>query len=78
MPDGKIISVQPGEYPEIDGLKEGSMVKFEGEAQLVKGGLQITNIQMEPSDNDATQEINRMTGNDSTTPAPSNGGSVGF
>lgn len=74
MPEGKIIPAAPGEYPELSGLPEGSTVKFEGEATLVKGGLQINSIELEPADNEATREVNRMTGNESA-PAGSSSGS---
>jgi hypothetical protein len=57
----KMISTKPGEYPELDGLPMGASVHFEGDAELVEGGLRISSIQMEPSDNEATREVNRMT-----------------
>lgn len=76
MPKGKVISVAEGEYPELDGLSEGAMISFEGMGQLVKGGIQINSISMEPADNEATNEVNRMTKQEgvSTNFSPSSGG----
>jgi len=61
MPEGKLIPVQPGEYPELDNLPEGSKVKFEGEAELTKDGLLIKSIDLQ-TDNDATRELSKMIG----------------
>lgn len=61
MPMDKIIPAKPGEYPELKDLPMGSSVHFEGEAVLVEGGLRISQINLEPSDNEATMELNRAT-----------------
>lgn len=89
MPNGKIIPYQPNEYPELDNLKEGAMVDFQGTAKIVKTGgteeggegegsmgLEIMGIDLTPSDNEATTELNRMTGKN-MKPAPAMGKSAG-
>jgi molybdopterin synthase catalytic subunit len=80
MAEGKVISYEQGEYPELDGLSEGAMIKFEGMGQLVKGGIQINSIEMEPSDNEATKEMSRMAKQDNVPSMKSDvsGGSQGF
>ena len=74
MPEGKIIPYEQGEYPELDNLPEGSKVKFEGEATLVEGGLQIDNIDLE-TENEATRSLKDMTKNDSMYSAKETKGS---
>ncbi len=64
MPNGKMISFQPGEYPDLDGLPEGTMVKFEGEGRLTSGGMEIVSFETE-AENEATRELKSMTKNDS-------------
>ena len=63
MPEGKIIPVAEGEYPELQNLPEGSKVSFEGQATLVEGGLQIDSIDLQV-ENEATRELKMMTKND--------------
>lgn len=78
-----IIPYNEQDFPNLQGLKEGSKVSFDGEATLVNTnggmGLKISNINCEPSDNEATSELNRMTGKyQSMKPMVSSGGSKGF
>lgn len=83
MPQGQILPYQPGEYPELDNLPEGTKVSFDGEATIVKTdgtqeggegegsmGLQIDNINLNP-EGDATRELKRMTGGNEPTPSGS-------
>lgn len=60
MPEGKVISYMEGEYPELDGLKEGSQVKFEGVGTTGLDGLTITSIQFE-TEGLADRELKTMT-----------------
>lgn len=45
MPEGKSISIQPGEYPELDGLKPGQKFSFSGTAIKEEGAMVIESMQ---------------------------------
>lgn len=60
MPEGKVISYMEGEYPELDGLKEGTQVKFEGVGTTGPNGLTILSIEFE-KEGIADQELKTMT-----------------
>lgn len=85
MPVGKVIPVAPGEYPQLDGVKPGSPVKFEGEATLEdqgngQMGLRITSIELE-TEGAADREFKSMTQGDqadSGGEAPSEGAGEDF
>lgn len=63
--EGKLIPYVDGEYPELDGLKAGSEVKFSGAAVIEDGeegkGLRIQSIDLE-TEGPATREMKKMRG----------------
>ncbi len=75
MPEGKIIPVAPGEYPQLDGIDPGTKVSFSGEATLEdtgdgQMGLRIDSIDME-TEGPAEREFQKMKGGDrGGMPAP--------
>jgi hypothetical protein len=90
MPEGKIISYSPGEYPELDNLPEGTKVSFNGQATIVKTqgteeggegegslGLQIDSIELDP-EGEADRTLKDMTQNDSNSYASNEDKGGGF
>jgi Molybdopterin converting factor, large subunit len=60
MPEGKLIPMEQGEYPEIDGLEDGATVTFSGTATKEAGGLLIQTIELE-TEGMADRELSSMT-----------------
>lgn len=76
MPEGKSIPFSAGEYKELDGLEDGTKVKFtgEGSVQMAKdgsGNIVIDSMDIE-SEGPATRELKNMTKQEAT-PEPDAG-----
>ena len=67
MPENKIIPYGESEYPELEGLPDGSKVKFSGEAMIESmggenKGLRITSIDLQ-TENKADKDLRMMNSN---------------
>lgn len=76
MPEGKMIQIQQGEYPELDGLEAGSQVKFSGTATIEEGGLLIQAMEFE-TEGMADREMKKMRGEESYATTRSGAGTDG-